>query len=343
MEVLNQENPNNPTEIVSMDTTPNYLMDLTEQDLNNFTYTGISMKIKVPFVKNDDKAIFAINTDGFIPGITFQGDPFKKLMINLFPVQVFENALDMVEVYYEPIALPILHKYMSYRFCKGKPSICLRMSSNVGQTGNFQVVQASGLQRSYYSELREYEGLVFANADTTSSTFAPSGITLWDVSINRNLGIVPVTRENMPATDLMMKFLEVAGWELDNKTDIRIKQNIVTSQFLEEWLFFTPQNSFPNTNGGDIEISVYMDWSNVQFDMPGIPIQPITCRFPECQIMKFSETFNHKRLADLDFSTSANFKAQIKWLPGGPPPPKNEEIEAEPIEDEQPKNLNKNE
>lgn len=334
MEVLNQENPNNPTEIVAMDTTPNYLMDLTEQDLNNFTYTGISMKIKVPLVKNDDKAIFAINTDGFIPGITFQEDALGKMMINLFPVQVFENALDAVEIFYEPVALPILHKYMSYRFCKGKPSICLRMSSNVGQTGNFQVVQASGLQRSYYSDKREYEGLVFANADTTSSTFAPSGITLWDVSINRNLGIVPVTRENMPATDLMMKFWQIVNWELDDTSTVRKQQNTMTSQFLEEWLLFTPQNSFPNTNGGDIEISVYMDWSNVQFDMPGIPIQPITCKFPECQIMKFSETFNHKRLADLNFSTANNFRKQIKWLPGLPESTI-EETDEQPIEDEQ--------
>jgi len=219
-------------------------------------------------------------------------------------------------VEYEPIALPILHKYYSYRYIKGKPRIGLRMSSNVGQTGNFQIVQASGIQRDYYAVRDTYTGLKFHNTEPTSSTFAPAGITIWDVSINRNLGITPVSRENMPALDMMMK-----QWAVHNLPDTttmqnRTHRNTVTSQFLEEWLLFTPQNSFPNTNGGDIEISVYMDWTEVEFDTPGIPIQPISCSLDGCQILKYSESFNKRVLVDINLSTALDWQTSLKWLPG---------------------------
>nr|WPR17960.1 MAG: hypothetical protein [Owegonang virus 2] len=327
MEATIQEPTINPTEIVSLDETPTYMMDLTEEDLKKFTYTGITIRVKVPFIKNNDNAIFAINTDGFIPGVTYRSDSIKSLMINLFPVQVFETSMDLVEIFYEPVALPILHYYMSYRYVKGKPRIGLRLSSNVGQTGNFQVVQASGLQRLYYTNTEPYKGLRFVNTENTSSTFAPAGITLWDVSINRNLGITPVTRENMPALDLMMKKYGIVR-PTSSAGNVNFSRNVFTSQFLEEWLFFTPQNSFPNTNGGDIEIGVYMDWSELQFDMPGVPIQPITVNLKHCDILKVSESFNGKRADDINISTPAGWQTALKWLPG-PPPTFEEEVEEE--------------
>lgn len=306
---------NNPTEIVGIDTIPPKLEELSEADLKNFTYTGINVNIKLPLVKDTDEALFAINTDGFIPGITMRQDSFKGLVPNMFPVQVFENALQSVEVTYEPIALPILHYMYSYRFLKGKPRLGLRMSSNVGQTGNIIISQASGIQRYFYNKTEEFRGLRFLNADATSSTFAPAGLTIWDVSINRNVGITPISRENMPALDIMMKMKKV----IDHFSAVSQQSNelgILTSQFLEEWLLFTPQNSLPNTNGGELEIGLYMDWSEVQFDCPGIPIQPISSKFWECQILNISKSFNFKVIQDINLSTANGWKTALSWKPG---------------------------
>jgi hypothetical protein len=316
MDITIPQNNNTPTEIVPPDTTPNYLMDLTDADLTKFTYTGISVKVKLPFIKNTDQAIFAINTDGFIPGIT-HATRFVEIMSNLFPVQVFEHAKDFVEIFYEPIALPILHKYYSYRFCKGKPRIGLRLSSNVSQTGNFQVVQASGVQRTYISRDERYTGLRFTGTLPTSSTFSPAGITIWDVSINRHLGITPVSRENFPALDLMMKQWKVCTLPANNLVN-QIERNLITSQFLEEWLLFTPQNSFPNTNGGDIDISVYMDWSEVEFTCPGAPIQPVASIYPECRILNVTKSILGKRAADFALGTPLAWKTALAWSPGVP-------------------------
>jgi len=316
MDVTIPQKDNTPTEIVGVDTTPNYLLDLTDQDLNKFTYTGISVKVKIPFVKNNDQALFALNTDGFIPGITHYRQ-FTTIMPNLFPLQVFEHAKDIVEVFYEPIALPILHKYYSYRFCKGKPRIGLRMSSNVSQTGNFQVTQASGIQRKYIDKTEQYNGLRFKGTLPTSSTFAPAGITIWDISINRHLGITPVSRENFPALDLMEKMYRVST--LPPLTGVtQTQRNLMESQFLEEWLLFTPQNSFPNTNGGDIDISVYMDWSEVEFTSPGIPIQPIASKFPTCRILNVTKSFMNKRPADINLTTDNDWQTGLAWSPGLP-------------------------
>jgi len=328
MDVTIPQLDNTPTEIVGVDTTPNYLMDLTDADLNKFTYTGISIKIKLPLIKNTDQAIFGINTDGFIPGITHT-QRFSQIMMNLFPVQVFEHAKTFVDIFYEPIALPILHKYYSYRFCKGKPRIGLRMSSNVSQTGNFQVVQASGIQRKFVSTDERYNGLRFKGTLPTSSTFAPAGITIWDVSINRHLGVTPVSRENFPALDLMKKMYDVSTLPTLNAVT-QVRRNLLESQFLEEWLLFTPQNSFPSTNGNEIDISVYMDWSEVEFTCPGVPIQPIASVYPECRILNVTSSFVGKRAADVNLSTTTQWKTVLTWLPGVPGAlnQENEEVES---------------
>lgn len=313
------QNTNNPTEIVGLDTIKPRVEFLTEKDLVNFTYTGINIKLKVPLVKDSDKALFAINTDGLIVGPTFRQDTFKGLMINMFPVQIFENAQDYVEVTYEPIALPILHMFYSYRFVKGKARIGLRLSSNVSQTGNLIVSQASGLQRRFYSKNESYKGLHFLNAENTSSTFAPAGLITLDVSINRDVGITPINRENMPAVDIMQKLSMVNKlFEMTTRDEVENANHLITSQFLEEWLLFTPQNNLPNTNGGELEFGLYMDWSEISFDCPGMPIQPISMRWPKTQILGVTQSFNNRRGVDINLSTPLNWQTELHWQPGTP-------------------------
>jgi hypothetical protein len=306
------------TEIADIEVT-----NLTETEVNNefsknFVYSGYSVELALPIAKNSNEAIFAINLDGFIPGIDFSGKKFFQMNRNMCPVQVLPHATSFTKVSYTPIPFEILSKFMTYRNVQGNVNVILRSSTNVGQTGNIIISQASGCQRLLYTEKDNYSGVRFMNIDSAATNFMQSGTTLWDLSLSRNCSITTKFRNNLPATDLMQKINMFGNFPAGFPGQVNdFISASVTSQFPENWLLFTPQNSLPETTGKTITIGIYFDYSQLIFSNPGLPILASPPRDKRAQIMDWTATF--LGLPSFELKDMEDWRTKIKWLPGGWP------------------------
>lgn len=307
-----------PTEIPELEVVPVTDEVLTSEAFKRFAYTGYNIKIKLPFAKTSGNALFAINTCGYIPNFAIQRQNFPAILTNMTPVQAMPEALDIVEISQAVIPIPIIGLYNSHRFVQGSVGVNLRITSNTSQSGNWIISQCSGAQQLLYGSgltAEPYEGLYLSNMNPNSTSFQQSGVALWDVSLNRNISITTKWRQTLPATDLMQWMLESV-----NATGSVISQrnNIVAEQFAGNWLLFTPQGDFPNTQGNEITISVWFDWSQIKFGLPGLPILPPVIKDKAAQILLISETINHRKIADITIKDAASWFTALKWLPGKP-------------------------
>jgi hypothetical protein len=290
-----QSNPPNTVAIKTPDLTPNAELRLISlQDLKNFTYTGINIQIPVPLVKVSSEALFAINIDGFIPNL--RGRTCNQLFRNLFPVQpvVYSHTLSGLKISWEAVSLPQLMPFFSYRYVSGDVSIGLRIISNTAQSGNLLVSQVSGVSRYYYGKDETYTGLRFLQDSMSPIDYAMNGFTEIDLSLNRNVGIVPCRRDNTVRTDFAKKLYEVGRVENDKTS----KFYPVSNQFLEDWLIIGALTDIPHPEASSITIAVHMDWSRVQFHVPMLCVPSLNTDSINLQILQFLESFVGKEHFD---------------------------------------------
>jgi len=268
------------------------LREVSNEDFQNFTYTGLKVVIPTPFFKYTSDALFAINIDGFIPPFNFMSiDRFFK---NLFPLQATAASHDLpgFEVLYEVAQLPALFNYLSFRYISGQVKIGMRITSNTQQSGNFLITQLSGGLRYFYLPTENYTGLRFINTSVAGIDYAPNGFALLDLSLNRSCSITPARRDNTLITDFHKKL----SFILDFDTRFNDADLIYENQFLEDWLLFTPQGDFPHDVTSTVNIAFYYDWSEVKFSVPSVPFIPriiFGSDAPDYQILKYSSTFNN--------------------------------------------------
>nr|WNM95086.1 MAG: hypothetical protein [Elmago virus] len=284
------------------------IQEISQQEISGLKYTGITIKITLPFAVDSGDFLFGVNTDGFIPVANlFDGDvsSMNNIFANLFPVQVSQSNLDKVKIQHKFIPNIELMQYLSNRFCQGSVGVVVRLVSNVGQTGHLAVTHLTGVQRNYYLPEEKYEGLRFRNMPTDTFAGSLPGFALADISTNRNVSLISV--DNIPTNvrDMNHKISYISSLS----DDLEREKEVFESQFLEDWLIFGPTNSMPNTNGESLELNIFFDYSRVTFKLPIFPIIPTVPQSRAKQIMKISETYNDKVISSVELST-------IEWLPG---------------------------
>lgn len=284
---------------------------VTDFDFKRFIYTGIYAIIDLPLEKNNQGALLSINTDGFIPPYNIVDGSFNwgRILTNLFPVQRVTGApAPNIHIFQETVALPIQHLYLSHRGFSGSVGVGMRISSNFTQTGNLLITHATGVQRFYYPTAQAYSGLQSMNTPLNPVTFSPHSFTLADLSINRQVNVVSVRKDNVKYTDLAQKLsvvgtvnpLVVAGADI---------ANIHSSQFVEDLILISSLNSLPSATGNQITISFFFDYSRIQFYEPMYPVIPNVNDLPSRQILKVSETIEGKPWGTV-------VRPQAAWLPG---------------------------
>jgi hypothetical protein len=290
---------------------------ISDADLRNFISTGITVKIPTPFTKISTSALFGVNVDGFIPPYnirsTKSGSP-TPIFMNLFPVQPTEDGLRLnIAIVQEMSQLPPIINFLSHRFISGNIKIAVRVSSNTALTGNFIVTQGSGMVRDFYTNSEgetnavAYEGLRFLNASDSGIDYAPGSFTNLDVSLNRNLSITPIRRDVTQKTDLPRKFNFVCTSNLkENKAQVT-DYNIQASQFVEDWLLFTPVSDFAGIAANQLSFTFYFDYSACNFYTPMLAMMPFPPQTDSTdptnrrEIFEFTRTFKGK-FSDLAIS-----------------------------------------
>lgn len=262
---------------------------INEADFQGFTYTGINIEIPTPLVKTSSIGIFGINIDGFIPSFTHNA--ISTLYRNLFPVQVTDSAINIsgLQVYHEVIALPALTNYLCHRYVEGDIGIAMRITSNTTQAGNLLIAQTSGVTRNFYTKTDNYKGLQFLNSSNNPSDFAPNGMCVVDLSLNRHVAITPVRRCNTRVMDLAKKI-----YELDKMITKTTNLYPFLNQFLEDWLLFGLQTTIPHETANIINLAFYFDWSRVKFYTPMLPYIPRLPLDDGEQILLYLTTFKDK-------------------------------------------------
>lgn len=302
------EDPPNPTATQGLEITPT-LETITPNDFSNFHNSGVSIKIKTPLAKTTSHAMFGICTNGFVPNPIIAPAMIGKMLANFLPVQPFSNALTTTTVFWEPITHMALFQYFSFRFNRGEANINIRVSSNTAQSGNFQISQFSNCQRYYYSDDEIYSGLRFINVGEETKLTLPDGFALLDLSLNRSLGIKPMNRACFAGEDHWNKWWKVVNLKPRTTEEGLNAFNEITSQFLENWIVFSPLSSFPGETGNEITVSVFYDWKEKLFMTPGAPIVPVDFDSTlSGYICNFTDTFKDRKI-----STVKDYNS-IKWV-----------------------------
>jgi hypothetical protein len=299
---------------------------IDEIDFRRYVFTGYKITVNLPLVKANKNSIFAINTDGFIPSYIFANGAIGQTYKNLSPVQVMNGALAYVKVVQEQVMLPIQTMYLSNRYVAGSVGVGLRVTSNTGQSGNLMVSQATSCLRQFYRKTEIFNGLRFLNQSTFAIDYTPGNFALIDVSLNRQVSIRPTRRDPLKYTDLAQKIYHITNdttqWMSTDSLSNARSSNCFASQFLEDWLLFTPLSNFPNQNANQLVIDVFFDYSTVVFL---VPIYPVISSIPD--------TISKNTLdvsATLAVTANPN-KANFVWLSVHS---NAEEIEEEPIEEQ---------
>jgi hypothetical protein len=299
---------------VSVD--PSGLNVNSEIDFNRFVFTGITVKVKVPFKQVNRNALFGINLDGFIPTFNFNDQPgnnyYASNFSNLFPVQPFYEARNIVEIFYDQSPLPILSKYLSYRVISGNVNVGIRVVSNVGQVGTFQITQATAVQRNFYGTSGKYKGLRFANSSISGSDYVSQGFVLFDVSTNRSVSITTAALNTNRTTDLMKKFVALKrDWKepLVDFTDL-YRNNNISSQFIENWLLVQPLGDFPASNGSEFSMCIYFDYSKVTFMLPFYTFIANSSTSATKQILDYTATFLEDKVINEITKTNSIFRVE---------------------------------
>lgn len=268
------------------------ISEISEADFKRYVYTGINIVIDTPIVKNSRNAIFGINTDGFIPQYNMGDNGGPNVMRNLFPVQPTPQAVSFVKIYQEQMMIPIQALYASNKAISGSVGVGLRFSSNTGQSGNFMVSQASGVNRTYYSTIENYPGLKADNTPLNTSDYSHGNFALLDLSLNRQVSLRTTRRDATKKTDLQKKISYIYfNRTVRNTLPQFFKYNCFSTQFQEDWLLFTPLWNVPDQNANQLVITVFFDYSTVNFEVPMFPVIPMGSNQYSNPFLNWSATF----------------------------------------------------
>lgn len=294
--VISEPTQVNPTTAIKStdQSKPSVVEMITEQSFRKYIPTGIKVRVNVPIARNTNRAIFAINVDGFIPQYNLGSGMVTQAYRNFFPVQSFDYSRSFVEIYQEQINLPIQSHYVMNRFFSGHVNVGIRATSNTSQTGTFMITQASTCLRNYYAANEIYTGLRFLNTSIEGGDYAVDSFILGDLSINRNWGITTVGKNILPKVDLAQKLDYMFNYQGTASQQNTLRNKPYIEQFAEDWLFFTPITNIPNQNGGQIDFEIYFDYSNVEFYMPMLPLLALPNLNTSDQILDYGRTFNNK-------------------------------------------------
>jgi len=125
----------------------------------------------------------------------------------------------------------------------------------------------------------------------------PDGFALMDISLNRSLGIKPMNRFCLPGEDHWNKWLRVINLTNRQTEGSLDRFNEVSSQFLENWIVFTPLSSLPAEAGNEITVSLFYDWKEKMFMTPGLPVVPATFDGTYAnRIVDFTATFKDREI-----------------------------------------------
>lgn len=240
---------------------------LNEFDFRRFVFSGYSVILDTPLVKNNRAAIFAINVDGLVPPYNLGNNSrWSSLMKNFTPVQNFDTSHAYINILHEFQTLPASMAYFSNRFASGNVGVGLRLTSNTSQSGNFLISQASAVMRNYYAPDEQYTGLRFVNMSDNPTDYAIGAFSLGDASLNRNVSIVPIRRDPTRVTDFNWKINNLMTSAWDDYTE-KFKQ-LFMSQFLEDWLLITPIGNLPSGTGNQVTFSIFFDYSKITWIVP---------------------------------------------------------------------------
>lgn len=311
MNLENSPSVNKPTQLKNIDTVKPPLVEIaSDQDFAKFVNTGITVKIALPLAKNSENFLFGINLDGLLINFWNIMDPlYGVLLANLFPVQINPDLIGKAEIIWTPIPYPIYSAMQSNRFMSGNVRIGLRITSNVGQTGNLYITEVNSVTRSFYENTKTdlFKGVRFNNISDRTVDFGNAGFITGDVSLNRNIAITPSGANNNRVLDIQLKMARTSTIPTRDVNTFH-KIGAIMTQFAEDWLLVSGLTNFPSTQGNEMFITVFADYSNISFFGKTMPmLATVPCeRFT--QIMLVSKSIDGK--APLDVK-----KAAIKWLP----------------------------
>lgn len=265
------QTPTNVIKNVDSQTTQS-IVQLSDADFRKFLPAGIKAVIDLPLARATNRAIFAINIDGFIPYWNLGNSFYPAALKNLFPVQAFPYSLSYVHIYHEQITLPIMTMYHAHRVIAGNVKVGLRVQGNTTQSGSFMVTQSSTSIRHFYRNTETYTGLKFINSSDQGTDYAMESFFLGDLSINRNWSIAPMSKNTLSRVDQAMKLNYLDNMcRTARATNDLDKYGPFLNQFTEDWLLFTPLADLPNQNSNQITFEVFYDYSDVQFYTPLLP------------------------------------------------------------------------
>lgn len=291
-----------PTNVIRpVDTSPQQIIKpISEADFKRFVPSGWKVEMDLPLKKTTNQAIFGINIDGYMPYWNLSDSFYPTALRNLAPVQICRGAMEFVRVYHEQVTVPAMTYYMSHRAFAGNVKIGIRIQSNTTQSGSFIVSQASTVARNYYKDSATYEGLAFMNSSTETIDYAVNSFVIGDLSINRNWSITPMAQPTLPVVDLSYKLARLN--ELCKKASPSVNylkdMEVFAHQFTEDWLLFAPQADLPNQNSNQLVMEIFFDYSNIQFYTPLPMFISSTNALRNKQILRVSETINHKQKFD---------------------------------------------
>nr|QXV86410.1 putative capsid protein [Polycipiviridae sp.] len=261
---------------------------LTEQDLTtNYVPSGYTITMDLPLLKASDRAMLAINPNGFIPSYIdwmnsmLLSNPTllrtQKLAMQMQPVQVVDQGIQsslwtVVRITQHVKTLPVLTKYFSFRKISGSIGIGIRISTNTGQTGNLIFTQAAGVIRDWGNIFAlptdspatwTYQGLSAKNTNLNISNYDPKSFMLLDLSLQRHLSIrTPITRNH--------KFWDLPNllWRLHQGLEPAEVLESFQHQYAEDWILMGIVNDLPASTTNQIQMELYFDYSQVEFEMP---------------------------------------------------------------------------
>lgn len=273
------------------------IRNISELDMKKFVYTGWTATITTPMVKNSSNAILAVRTDGWIPCLNKPPTIQQLEQINLPVIQpVYKGPNSNIGILVEQTPLPQMAMMMSNRYMGGSIATGMRITSNTAQSGNLMIVHATGVMRKFNNHLRvpaqPYVGLQMLNSSPNPIDYAPGGFAITDLSINRTCNIVATRRDNMKATDTAQRLLDINTGGVSDPYNL----NLIYTQFVEDYLLIAPLTDLPTSGGvsNTISISIFYDFSRVQFYEPMLPMIPILNLTEVQQILDWMATFYNK-------------------------------------------------
>lgn len=305
--LISQPQLQKPTDVIKqLDKQPAQSMVIIgDADFKKFVPSGWKVIVDLPLVRNTNRAIFAINIDGFQPYWNLSDTFYPTALVNLAPVQAFSHSLDYVHILHEQVTLPIMTMYYSHRAFAGNVKVGLRVQSNTTQSGSFMVTQANTVMRNFYKNNETYTGLKFLNSSNQGTDYAMNSFFLGDLSINRNWSISPMSQSTLSRTDLAFKLSKLDQIAQTSSIPQDLKTlNPFVSQFTEDWLLFTPLADLPNANSNQITFEIFFDYSDVQFYTPMLPLLASTNTNYNNQILNVSATIHNKKFTN---KSQANF------------------------------------